>query len=218
MSAWSRRSGESKEAFAAFQHYLNEGTIDAAYRASNPQAKSNHANGTWTGWSARYEWVSRAAAYQSHLADQNRELWERRKAQARERDWTQADRMRDIVDDSQIMADQFLRSKTTTVQGTPTVVNENGDIIQYGTPTRQLITTALDIVAISKVLSDAINIQLRATGQPTERIELTGAALHAFIERQLARLVDGSQTDPGDAPGDYAAETDEGTEPDAYDL
>lgn len=202
---WQRLKTESAQAYAAFGLYLEHGSIDAAWLATNPQQTGNgkRAPGQWTGWASKYEWVARATAYADHLAEQNRLLWEQRQRELQERDWQQADRMRRIVDEAQVMADQFLRSKTTTIPGVPTVVDADGNVIQHGTPTRQLITTALDIVAVSKVMLDASKQQRLATGQSTEHIELSGAALDAAIERLalgLAGLADGGQTQAAGTP------------------
>ena len=214
--AWTRRSGESIPAFDAFQLYLQHGSIDAAWRATE-QGQTSHAKrapGQWAIWSSRYEWVKRAQAYQDHLAEQDRQKWERRRAELLERDWAQADRMRQIVDDAQLLADQFLESKTTTIRGTPTILDTEGNVIQQGTPTRQIITTSLGIVAVSKVLTDASKLQRLATDEPTEHIQLTGAALDAFIAGQLARLRDGGEASTGETFEPNAAETDAGADAD----
>lgn len=211
---WTRLPNESIAAYAAFQLYLERGSIDTAWRATE-QGQTSHAKrapGQWAIWSSKYEWVARAQAYADHLAEQNRLLWEQRRRELQERDWAQADRMRQIVDEAQVMADQFLRSKTTTIQGVPTVVDADGNVIQHGTPTRQIITTALDIVAVSKVMLDASKQQRLATDQPTENINnLSGAALDALIDkeldRRLAGLTYGGEAGFADAPdGDQAGD------------
>jgi hypothetical protein len=62
---------------------------------------------------------------------------------------------------------------------------------------------AFDITALSKVLTDASKLQRLASGQSTEHIELSGAALDAAIERitlGLAGLADGGEAQTADAP------------------
>jgi hypothetical protein len=188
--AWSRRAKESKEAFAAFQHYLREGSIDAAYAAhlatkGQQKGDGKRAPRRWATWSADNEWVARASAYQDHLAEQNRQLWEQRRRDLQERDWAQADALRTLVDAALPGANQFIRRKTTTLP--------SGEVV---------ITMAFDLTALAKVLTDASKLQRQATGQSTEHIELSGAALDAAIERitrGLAGLDDGGQAQATDA-------------------
>ncbi len=51
--AWDRLTTESDPAFEAF----------AAYRQRSGKAQATAAPGAWTGWSTKYNWVSRRAAY-----------------------------------------------------------------------------------------------------------------------------------------------------------
>lgn len=190
--AWLRLKTESATAYAAFQHYLREGSIDAAYRASNPQANSNHANGQWTGWSAKYEWVARAAAYADHLAAENRALWERRRRELQERDWQQADALRKVVDDAIPGAMQFIRRKTTVTAAGETI-----------------ITLAFDIVGLTLVLEKASKLQRLSTGDSTENINnLSGAALDAAIQRALDEVANGDKAGHAPAPADEQASPD----------
>jgi hypothetical protein len=206
---WERRDGESSEAYAAFcSYYLLPAqgrSIDTAWRANqdqnqiddgaaqpSPEGETNgrRAPSEWFRWSSKYEWVARAAAYDDHLADQDRLAWEDRRRQLRQRDWEQADALRGIVDAALPGANQFLRRRTTTLRGQPTVVDVDGNVIQAGAPDREVTTLAFDIAALARVLSDASKLQRLAADEPTETIGLSGAALHDAIERGLAALAD----------------------------
>ena len=60
---WDRRADESDPAFEAFAAYLETGSLRAAYRQRSGKAQATAAPGAWTGWSTKYNWVSRRAAY-----------------------------------------------------------------------------------------------------------------------------------------------------------
>ena len=60
---WDRLTAESDPAFEAFAAYLDTGSLRDAYRQRSGKAQATAAPGTWTGWSAKYNWVSRRAAY-----------------------------------------------------------------------------------------------------------------------------------------------------------
>jgi hypothetical protein len=191
VAAWTRRSNESKEAYAAFQYYLREGSIDAAYVAStgHPLGDGKRAARRWAQWSADYEWVARAAQYADHLAEQNRHLWEQRRRDLQERDWAQADALRAVVDAAIPGAQQFIRRKVAVVKG------------------ETIVTLAFDIVGLTLVLEKASKLQRLATDEPTDHLKLSGAALDGAIERialGLAGLADGSE-----AQTPSAAATDE---------
>ena len=60
---WDRRADESDPAFEAFALYLETGSLRDAYRQRSGKAQATAAPGAWTGWSTKYNWVSRRAAY-----------------------------------------------------------------------------------------------------------------------------------------------------------
>ena len=60
---WDRLTAESDPAFEAFAAYIETGSLRDAYRQRSGNEKATSPPGTWTGWSAKYNWVSRRAAY-----------------------------------------------------------------------------------------------------------------------------------------------------------
>lgn len=187
---WQRLANETTVAFEAFSLYLNlppkERSIDAAWRiATSEQQKSNkkRANGRWTAWSAQHSWPARAAAHDAHLAaieqDEYDQTWLQRRRESRESDWTQAQAMRKLVDDSLPHAERFIKSQRT-------IVPAQGD-----TPEREVITLSFNIVALSRVLMDASKLQRLATNQTTENVAstLTDEQADAMIEAALADIL-----------------------------
>jgi hypothetical protein len=68
---WERRPDESGIAFQAFEIFLNLGktrSLVQAYRNKSSKPHARQANGTWNGWSQRYDWFARALAYDNHNA------------------------------------------------------------------------------------------------------------------------------------------------------
>lgn len=195
---WQRRDGESRVAYDAFCHYyrlpVRGRSLDAAYRAGAKQGENRDgkiAPSHWAAWSSKHEWVARAAAYDEHLAEQDRLQWEERRRRLRERDWEQADQLRQVVADALPHANQFVRRQTTTVRGNAAA----------GIPDREIVTLQFDITALARVLTDASKLQRLAADEPTERVQLTGAALDAYIAAQLARLADSGEAGDGGAAG-----------------
>jgi len=68
---WERLESEPERAYRAFEVFLNlpsgDRTLIAAYRqlVGNPDAVKP--SDTWSGWSSRFAWRERAAAYDAHL-------------------------------------------------------------------------------------------------------------------------------------------------------
>ena len=60
---WDRLTAESDPAFEAFAAYLDTGSLRDAYRQRSGKAQATAAPGAWTGWSTKYNWVSRRAAF-----------------------------------------------------------------------------------------------------------------------------------------------------------
>lgn len=187
---WERQEGESSKAHAAFLVFLRlpieQRSIDAAWRrASGLQETSNHANGVWTGWSSKYNWVARATAHDTYLAKKEQDeydaLWEERRRIARQRDFEQADKIRAIIDESLPHAERFIKSSRSFIQG------------KDGAPDKEIITLSFDLTGLSRVLTDVSKLQRLANDQSTENIGLSGAALDAAILRELAKLANSGQ-------------------------
>lgn len=211
--SWDKRDDESAVAYAAFQAYTRllprDRSIDAAWRsAAKPQQDrvGKRAPRQWFTWSSDHEWVRRAAAYDQYLAEQDRLLWEDRRRQLRHRDWDQADRLRQVVEDGIDNARQFVRQNRTFIRG------------EDGEPDREIITLTFDIGALAQVMERASKLQRLATDEPTANIQLTGAALDAYIAEQLARVTHGGEASIGDGSEPDATEADSGAESDDSDV
>jgi hypothetical protein len=223
MEEWSKRPTETAKAYAAFVAYLSVSpslrTVKGAWRAFNhlePDADVA-APRHWTQWSGKHQWLKRAAAYDEYRATQELDKWERRREAARERDWEQAQRLRDIVDGALPNAEQFFRRQTTTIPGTPTILNEAGEVIRHGTPAQTIITVSFDVNGLTRVLVDASKMQRLTVDEPTDNINtLSGAALDAVIERALAQralevLPDSHQAADGEGvTAEYTVAEDDG--------
>lgn len=68
---WDRREGESSRAYAAFVAYRDMGaarSLDAVYRKLyKPQQSTGRAAGFINDWSADWDWVARARAWDDHV-------------------------------------------------------------------------------------------------------------------------------------------------------
>jgi hypothetical protein len=207
---WQQQDGESSKAHAAFLRYMRlpveSRSIDAAWRQSavdKQNVSEKRAPPTWMQWSSKYNWVARATAHDAHLAQIEQErydtLWAERRQKAKERDWAQADAIRNIVDESLPHADRFIRSSRTTIKG------------EDGQPDQIVITLGFDIAGLTKVLVDASKLQRLASDQSTANIGLLyGAALESAIIAGLAQLADPDETrlietDSGEASAEDSA-------------
>jgi len=78
--SWEQRDGESTQAYLAFIVYRDmrsERSIAAAYRAARGQQNGNkRATGQFTEWSQKFEWKTRAEAYDAYLERKVREKLE----------------------------------------------------------------------------------------------------------------------------------------------
>lgn len=212
-NAWERREGESPSAYAAFCAYYvlppQERSIDAAWKsAAKPRQKRDgkRAPGNWAKWSSQFNWVKRAAAHDEHLAELDRLKWVERRKQLQEADWQDGQTIRQQVMDALPEASRFIKRKEVRIKG------------ERGQPDQLIVTESFNIVGLVNALTGADKLQRLATDEPTENIQLTGAALDAYIAAQLARLAHGGETSPGAASEPDAAETDGEAESDDGDL
>ena len=190
--AWDRLEKETPTAYTAFTAYYqmpaDERSIDAAWRAGAKEGQNRdgkRAPTHWGEWSAKFDWVKRAEAHDDYAAKLEEEKWEKRRLAMRERDWKQAEAIRDLVDAALPTANQFIRRQVTRIPA-------RGD-----EPAREVITLAFNIGDLARVVEIASRMEHLATDEPTDNIRLSGAALDDVITRELAALADRSKK--GDA-------------------
>lgn len=67
--AWEQRPDESSEAYRAFRAYRDLGpdrSMAVAYRQRTGKDQAKQASGVWNGWAKRFDWPSRARAYDAY--------------------------------------------------------------------------------------------------------------------------------------------------------
>src|SRR5215208_735254 len=78
---WDRLENEPERAYRAFESFLSlpssERTLLAAYRQHVDNPDVTKPSDTYSGWSRRFAWRERAAAYDDHLASLRRDAYER---------------------------------------------------------------------------------------------------------------------------------------------
>lgn len=206
---WQQRQDESPKAYAAFCSYyllpVNDRSIDVAWRRGAKQGQNRgqkRAPSQWQKWSATFNWVKRAAAHDKHLAELDRLKWVERRKQMREAEWGDAEQVRQLVMEALPEASRFVQRKEVFTKG------------KDGAPDTLVITESFNIVGLMQTRAGADKLQRLATDEPTEHIQLTGAALDAYIAGQLARLAHGGEAGAGDGSEPDEADTDSGAEPD----
>lgn len=206
MAAWDRLPAETDPAFAAFRAYLLQAgkrSIEVLWQEGAGKVRGKRgqiAPRHWYRWSSEHDWVNRAAAYDQHLFDLELETVERRKREQRELEWQIAKMGLQIVLDALPTARQFMRSERRFYPG------------ENGTPDREVITISFDVTGLS-IAGNNFGKQGRLSNeQPTDHLQLSGAALDALLAREYTRIVYGGKApslpeDEGDADtgGEYRA-------------
>jgi hypothetical protein len=172
-------------------------TIDAAYARAYPNQdhSGKRAGWQWFQWSKKYNWGVRVLVWDEHLADLDRQQIEQRRREQRELEWEIAKAGLELVRDALPQATQFIRSKRTVIPGNA----------EAGIPDREVVTLSFDVTGLAAA-SERFGKQGRLSNdEPTDNLNLSGAALDAAIERQLARMAD-----TGEAGAAEAAVDDEG--------
>jgi hypothetical protein len=122
---WEQRPDESSQAYRAFAIYRDLGidrSIAAAYRQSTKKPKQLP-SGRWKAWSARYQWDSRAKAYDAHLhaiEQRAREVEIAKRA-------TEIERRRQVAQDSSWALFEELKAKLQQMLKLPVISVTDSD-------------------------------------------------------------------------------------------
>jgi hypothetical protein len=95
---WDRLENEPERAYRAFESFLSlpssERTLLAAYRQHVDNPDVTKPSDTYSGWSRRFAWRERAAAYDDHLASLRRDAYERVIEEGAERQAREVEKIR----------------------------------------------------------------------------------------------------------------------------
>lgn len=127
---------------------------------------------TLTKWSSRYSWEIRKNLQKAIDQEAERLMWLERRAQARELDWNQGGKLRDLADEIISEGPKFIKEWSEI---------EDGVIIKY---------KALSADAMVKVAKLASDLQRLASGLETGRVgvDLTKSA-EDLTDEELAEII-----------------------------
>lgn len=171
----------------SFKKLIEMYTASPPKRANPPTTSVD----TLKHWSRRFDWQARIARYDELRIEATRLEWESRQDELRLMDWQQGADLREKVLD-------FLRELP---KFTKTQVGEKEEIQPDGTKViTRIITIGLNtsLAQIAQSLRAASELQRLALGEPTQNINLSGAALDVMIERELGKLAEARMG--GDVP------------------
>lgn len=200
---WHRLPEESAKAYAAFCKYIelpaSERSIEEAWSKSagkDQEKRGRNVPRHWYSWSSEFNWIKRAAAHDEYVAELDRLRWLERRKKLQEADWDDGQAVRALVMSALPEATRFITRKEVRIKG------------KKGEPDQLIITESFNIAGLVQALTGADKLQRLATNEPTDNIQLTGAALDAYIAAQLARLAHGGEASAGNEIEPDAAEED----------
>ena len=108
--------------------------------------------GTLCKWSTNNDWVNRVMQWEMRQRLEEEEMWKERRKQVREDDWTHARELRQLAEKIIAAAPAFInRSRRVVDEGTPTIIDLEGEIVKQGKPREIVVTVALSIADLVRV-------------------------------------------------------------------
>lgn len=206
---WERQPWDTTPSYNAFhKFYLSQDPIrslDKAYR--DYIGRERRASGAlirccqcWRHWSlgrnwkgealpGALTWAQRAQAFDDHVASQNLAKWMKRREQARERDWTQAESLRKLADDIIAEGVKFVKTTKRVIPGQPAVVDAHGNVREQGRAEREIITVALNGPLAISAIQTGSRLSRLALGQLIEVESPNGDTQITFAEMSDEELV-----------------------------
>lgn len=198
---WERQPWDTDASFHAFHsYYLPQEpprSLPEAYRqyrrekGAKEASKIKRAPGNWERWAygknskgiyvpGAYAWVERAAAYDSYLAAQDRDVWEERRRELRQLDWEFGQKLRELAERILEASPNFLQAKRRLIPG------------RDGQPDQEIINVAIKAELLPKLVEVASKLQRLAAEMETERKthEHTGKDGGPIEVRRVEELTD----------------------------
>jgi len=149
---------------------------------------------TLSSWSSSYDWVDRVAAWTDLERRRRDNEWRDRRDGLRAKEWSNYERLQDIVSEMLEVVPQFISRKEKVVdKGTPTIILQNGDIVKQGTPEKLVITLKANTTAIIQFIKTASEIGRKAAEMDQTWMSklLKEVDFGKLDNEQVARLADG---------------------------
>jgi hypothetical protein len=196
-----RLDGESEAANGALNDYARMGygrSLKRLHEHYVELAKTEYvpstSYGTVNTWSTKYDWVDRVAAWTDIERKRQENLWRERRDSLRSKEWSNYERLQDIVSEMLEVVPQFISRKEKIVDdGTPTVILQNGDVIKRGTPEKLVITLKANTTAIIQFIKTASEIGRKAAEMDQTWMSklMKEVDFGKLDNEQVARLADG---------------------------
>ena len=182
---YTRRTGESQKAFAAYCEYRDMG---AERSLANVGQKIGKKKANLERWSSRWDWVARSAAYDADLAAKEKaakdfalkaeaEKWAKRKLELLEQDWQEAEALGKRLDQMMTFPLQTVeRKQTRTSEDGKTIINNYTTIKPAGWTYREVINGLALVWRMRRV---AVGL---TTGNTTTTVQETGTDGAVVVE------------------------------------
>jgi len=217
-SLWCRAKGEDGKResvlwYTRFKIYLNmenrsvrkafdKWTIKEAKKAGiilDPtKIKAPHHK--WYTIAKKWRWEDRASAYDLMLAEEDEKRWVKRRNKVKDLEWDRAAKIDEIVEETlEKEAHTFITSKKRFEKGKPTIKDENGKILEKGTPSKEILILGYDAKAVVTMSKHAAKLRRDATGLATETIahryvdELEEHQITEWLLENKVRIDDGKE-------------------------
>lgn len=193
-AAWealAKRDDETLKAHAAFLDYVRMGSgrslakLIAQYQDQGaakvgPEKPPTRRLSTLKEWSVIHEWQKRLEAWTAERNQRDQALWEERRRQLREDDWTTGEKLREQANAALEQVPQFLKTTRRVIKGS------------QGQPDREVITMGLKLGEVSDAAATASKLQRLAAEMPTERQQVD-ATVTGITSDDLAKARDKAQ-------------------------
>lgn len=168
--------------------------------------------GTLSLWSRKFDWVNRVLQHDMLQRAEEAKVWEERRKEVREVDWSHASQLRTLAQRIIDAAPAFIhRTKKVVDDGTPEIRDLEGNVIREGRPRQEVITVALsvaDLVRVEKLASKLHRMSAEMDGSRAhltvswrEEAERAGISPSMAYEKLVALLVADQRRGSLPAPG-----------------
>lgn len=173
-----RVTGESLKANTALRDYYNLGPGRSLKRLHKLYTERREAGEilpplrsqmTINNFSIRWEWQARVAAQTLIDAKAEKIALDQRRRELIEAEWNQSRTLKNLSDTILAQAPNFIKTSRRVIKGSPKVVDQQGRVLDPGTPEREVITMALDLNLAIKAATTGSSLGRLATNMITEK-------------------------------------------------
>jgi hypothetical protein len=148
---------------------------------------------TLCNWSATYDWQERVKKWDAIEQEHDEKVWRERRNEIRRKEWDNFYRLQEIIEEFLKDMPHFIDRKEKLIEdGTPEVIDSNGNVVRKGKPNTKVVTLKFKVSEAIRFITTASDIGRKAAELDKDMNNLLKEVdFEKLTPEQISRVAEG---------------------------